>query len=302
MNIAPILLFTYKRLDTLKITVEALAKNELAADSELFIFSDAAKFEKDEVIVKQVRDFIKTITGFKAITVVEAEKNKGLAKSIIDGVTSVFQKFDTVIVLEDDLSTTSNFLTFMNTCLEKYKSDEAAFSISGYAFNLGESKDDHDDAYFLKRGWSWGWATWKDRWTDVDWAVKDYALFKQDSRAQREFAVGGSDLNKMLAEQMEGRLDSWAIRWFYHQFRKGGLTIYPVFSKVFNNGFDQFATHTNGSGRRYLPALDKEERMSFSLPDKAQINQFYQNKFIIKMGLVSRVISKVETIFQRVFK
>lgn len=302
MNIAPVLLFTYKRLDTLKTTVEALANNELANDSELFVFSDAAKFEKDIVIVNQVRDYIKTITGFKKITIVEARENKGLANSIIDGVTAVLNKFDRVIVLEDDLSTTANFLTFMNTCLMQYQYEPAAFSISGYSFNLGQSNADHDDAYFLRRGWSWGWATWKDRWADVDWAVKDYEQFKVDSRARREFAVGGSDLNKMLADQMEGRLDSWAIRWFYHQFRKKGLTVYPVFSKVFNNGFDQDATHTSGSGRRYLPALDKEERMTFSLPQKVTVNQFYQKKFMLKMGLMSRIVSKAETILQMVFK
>lgn len=299
---APILLFTYKRLDTLKQTVDALKKNKLADQSELYLFSDAAKVEKDRPIVQEVRDFLKTISGFKKINIIEAEKNKGLATSIIDGVTSVFKEFDKLIVLEDDLNTTSNFLYFMNSCLDKYEHQPSAFSISGYSFNLGLSEKDTEDAYFINRGWSWGWATWKDRWNEVDWKVRDYQDFVRDTKARKEFAKGGSDLNKMLDTQMSGDLDSWAIRWFYHQFKIKGLTIYPVYSKVFNNGFDQFATHTNGSGKRYLPSLDLKEKIDFSLPESVEVNPYYQNQFSRKMGILSRVISKLETIFQRIFK
>ncbi|GGH56542.1 hypothetical protein HNQ91_000026 [Filimonas zeae] len=298
MQTAPILLFTYKRLDTLRNTVEALKKNKLAEESELFIFSDAARSEKDASIVNEVRRYIHSISGFKKIHITAAEKNKGLAPSIIEGVSQVLESFDSVIVLEDDLLTTPNFLFFMNQCLIKYAQEPDAFSISGYSFNLGSSGDGND-AYFINRGWSWGWATWKDRWNKVDWEVKDYQAFKLDTKAQKEFAKGGSDLNAMLDKQMSGNLDSWAIRWFYHQFRTKGLTIYPVLSKVYNDGFDQFATHTSGSGRRYLPALDKEGSMNFSLPARVEIDSYYQRSFNKKMGITARIISKLETIIQK---
>lgn len=298
---APILLFTYKRLDTLRQTVEALKKNILANESELFIFSDGAKHDQDRYIVEEVRDYIKTISGFKAVNIINAPANKGLATSIIDGVNLVFERFERVIVLEDDLSTTSNFLAFMNQCLEKYEHDHDAFSISGYSFNLGVSKVDSNDAYFINRGWSWGWATWKSRWENVDWQVTDYSTFRLDSSARKAFSKGGSDLNKMLDSQMNGDLDSWAIRWFYYQFKISGLTIYPVFSKVFNNGFDQFATHTNGSGKRYLPILDTEGKIEFALPDVVKLDTFYQSQFIKKMGIASRIMSKIETLIQRFF-
>jgi hypothetical protein len=189
----------------------------------------------------------------------------------------------------------------MNSCLECYESQSTAFSISGYSFNLGKINNYAKDAYFLNRGWSWGWATWKDRWDAVDWNVDDYESFLKDSNARKAFSKGGSDLNKMLHSQMSGTLDSWAIRWFYHQFKIKGLTIYPVFSKVFNNGFDEFATHTNGSERRYLPQLDTEFKRSFSLPHPVVINKEYQSKFIMKMGIIARIKSKIETILRKSF-
>ncbi len=303
MNTAPILLFTYKRLDTLRQTVAALEKNDMAASSDLFIFSDAAKKEEDEAVVIRVRAYLKTITGFRSIQIIEREKNLGLARSIISGTSWVLSTHGRVIVLEDDLITTPNFLAFMNAALERYKAETSVFSISGYSFNLKSSRLQYDkDAYFLNRGWSWGWATWKDRWDDVDWEVRSYASFEKSRKLRKAFSEGGSDLNKMLREQMQGKIDSWAIRWFYHQFRVGGLTLYPVYSKVHNAGFDEFATHTTGSQKRYIPDIDVEGKTLFYFPAKISITVRFQALFRKRMGVMARVRSKLQTILLKIFK
>lgn len=297
---APILLFTYKRIDTLKRTVDALLKNRLANLSNLYIFSDGYKSDNDKDAVRTVRDYLKTISGFKQITIIESPTNKGLASSIISGVSLILEKYDRVIVLEDDLITTPNFLTFMNSSLKFYENIDKVFSISGYSFNLGGFFDEND-AYFLNRGWSWGWATWKNRWDMVDWEVKDYLEFKMNTKSRKEFSKGGSDLNKMLDKQMNGYLDSWAIRWFYHQYKIGGITLYPVLSKVFNNGFDENATHTTGSVNRYLPLVDDGLMYTFSFPDIISESKVYQQKFLRKMGYLSRILSKIQNLFVKIF-
>lgn len=303
MNTAPILLFTYKRLATLKQAVAALKKNYLAGSSDLFIFSDAAKKETDKDIVAEVRSYLKTISGFRSVQIIERESNFGLAKSIISGTSWVLSTYDKVIVLEDDLITTPNFLTFMNAALERYKTETNVFSISGYSFNLKSPQLHYDDdAYFLNRGWSWGWATWKNRWKDVDWEMSSYASFEKNKKLRKAFSAGGSDLNKMLREQMQGKLDSWAIRWFYHQFRIGGLTLYPVYSKVHNAGFDEFATHTTGSQKRYIPDIDVEAKTAFRFPEQVSITPEFQALFKKRMGLAARIRSKLQTIFLKVFK
>jgi hypothetical protein len=298
MSIAPILLFTYKRITPLKDTLNALKANFLSGESELYIYSDGPKNSDDKKHVDEVRNYLKSVDGFKKITIKNAEENKGLARSIIEGTTEIIRQFGKVIVLEDDLLTTPNFLNYMNEALDRYQSEKKVFSISAYSFDFG-SNPIHPENYFLNRGWSWGWATWGDRWNLVDWEVKAYPLFKDDRRERKLFAKGGSDLNTMLDKQMKGALDSWAIRWFFNQFKFGGLTLYPKFSKVYNNGFDQFATHTNGSSKRYIPILDNEHMISFEFPREISLNEHYQKAFALKMGIRSRIVSKVETLIKR---
>ncbi len=296
-SLTPIVLFVYNRKELTEHTINALKNNKLAGDSELYIYSDGAKNQGDKLDVEKVRTYLKTISGFKTVKIFESPINKGLANSIIQGVSDILKNHNSVIVLEDDLLTTSNFLQFMNFSLNQYAQQKNIFSVSGYSFNLGVAPHEKYDGYFLNRGWSWGWATWKDRWEKVDWEVQSYEKFKKDKIARKAFSKGGSDLNKMLDAQMNLKLDSWAIRWFYHQFLINGLTLYPIFSKVNNEGFGVKATHTKGSNKRYIPVLDKTSKDLFTLPKTLENSGFYQEKFAKKMGLKSRLISKIQTLF-----
>jgi hypothetical protein len=298
---APIVLFTFKRLDTLKLTVEALQKNYLAKKSDLIIFSDASNDESDFKAVENVRNYLKTIKGFNSINIFEAKENKGLANSIISGVTLVFETHESLIVLEDDLITTPNFLVFMNQAINEYKSKKKVFSICGYSFDL-DVPDYQLDSYFLNRCWPWSWATWKDRWQEIDWEVKDYQEFLKNKSAQKKFAQCGSDVNAMLRKQMDGKLDSWAIRWTYHQYKVNGISLFPVQSKIKNEGFDDFATHTKGTSSRYEPKLDKGENIKFKNPEQLNISLIHQQKFLKKMGYASRIKSKIETLLLKLKK
>lgn len=303
MNLAPISLFTYKRVNSLKETIGTLKSNFLAPDSELYIFSDGSKDEEDKQQVELVRDYLKSISGFKKIIIYESAENKGLAKSIIEGTTKIINQYGKVIVLEDDLLTTPNFLNFMNEALNKYENELKVFSISGYSFNLKSDKTKlNSDSYFLNRGWSWGWATWAQRWLQVDWNIKDYEEFRNNRKSRKLFAEGGSDLNSMLDKQMKGVLDSWAIRWFFNQYKLSGYTLYPYYSKIYYNGFDRDATHTNGSPSRYIPILDKKYSTKFLFPSEITINQNCQHKFQSKMGVMARVKSKIQTLFTKYIK
>ena len=120
----------------------------------------------------------------------ESPYNKGLACSIIDGVTKIVNDYEKIIVLEDDLITTPNFLNFMNQALHFYITDATIFSISGYTLNLPSLPSYSKDFYLGYRGSSWGWGTWKDRWDEVDWEIKDYDKFKIDPLAQLRFMRG----------------------------------------------------------------------------------------------------------------
>ncbi|BDW75613.1 hypothetical protein BFINE_14080 [Bacteroides finegoldii DSM 17565] len=147
------MLFVYNRPEHLKQTMETLQNNTLAAESKLYIYSDAARKDTDEAAVAEVRNYIHKITGFKSITLIEREKNWGLARNIIDGVTTQVNRFGRVIVMEDDLITAPYFLQFMNDALETYKDEPRVGHIQACDFTNDPSLP---DTFLIKFTGSWG--------------------------------------------------------------------------------------------------------------------------------------------------
>jgi hypothetical protein len=143
----------------------------------------------------------------------------------------------------------------MNEALEFYDNDQKICSISGYSPNLECLKDYDEDIYLSVRCNSWGWATWGDRWSRVDWSVKDWNKFKKDKNLINKFNLGGNDMFKMLELQMLGKIDSWAIRWCFNQFKQNKYTIYPKWSKIQNIGFNEKGTHNNSSNKKWETLL-----------------------------------------------
>ena len=238
---APITLFVYNRPAHTRQTVEALLKNELAGESDLIIFSDAPKKPEAAEAVREVREYIRTITEFRTVRIVERDRNWGLANSIIDGVTSVVNERGRIIVLEDDLVTSPYFLRFMNDALDLYERKESVISIHGYIYPVAEKLP---ETFFLRGADCWGWATWKRGWELFEPNGRKLLASLKSQRLEREFNFGGSyDYLEMLGSQVKGGNDSWAIRWYASAFLKTKLTLYPGRSLVLNIGNDNSGTH-----------------------------------------------------------
>lgn len=247
---APVIIFVYSRPEHTKKTIESLAKNYLSYDTEVFIYSDAAKNEKSVQPVQMVRDYVDSLSKrrwFKSVKVIKAEYNKGLANSVISGVNEIIEQYGRAIVIEDDLVSAPDFLQYMNEALNYYERDQRIWSISGYTFQIKFPVDYRHDVYLSYRGASWGWATWKDRWDKVDWDVLDYPEFKASKKLRQKLNRGGRDMARMLDMQMAGKIDSWAIRWCYAQSKLNMLTIYPAASRIKNIGLDGSGTHSGAS-------------------------------------------------------
>lgn len=250
---APVVLFVYNRLDHTMNVIESLARNVMADETDLYVFSDAAKTEKGLEKVEEVRKYIRKTdwrSSFRKVTVVEATQNKGLAKSIIGGVTEILEGYGKVIVVEDDLVLSPYFLKYMNGALDYYKDVQDVWSISGYSFPMKSLKNYPHDVFYSYRGCSWGWATWLDRWVKTDWEVKDYPRLIANKEWQKRFNRGGADLTGMLEMQMEGKINSWAIRWVFAQSNLDMYTVYPKKSYILNDGCDGSGTHV-GDTREY---------------------------------------------------
>lgn len=238
---APIVLFVYKRLDHLRLVINSLKDNIGANHSKLIIYSDGYKNFDDKNQVLEVRKFLKSIEGFESVKIIERCDNLGLSRSIILGVTETLKEFDRAIILEDDLVTSPNFLEYMNCALNHYRNDERVASIHGYVYPTKESLP---STFFIKGADCWGWGTWKRAW----------ALFNEDGLSLRaaiessglksEFDFGNSyPYFQMLQDNIDGKNDSWAIRWYATAFIHNLLTLYPGRSLVSNIGNDGSGTH-----------------------------------------------------------
>lgn len=238
---APIVLFVYNRPTHVQKLISSLRYNEYFQYSDLIVYSDGAKTPADINLVQQTRTYIKSILGFKSVRLIERSTNYGLANNIIDGVTSVINKYGKVIVLEDDLIVSSCFLKYMNDALDLYENKEDVCCIHGYVYPV---KKPLPETFFIKGADCWGWATWKRGWD----------LFCSDGKAllgeiekrnlKKEFDFSNSyPYCRMLKHQIEGRNNSWAVRWYASAFLHNKLTLYPGRSLVNQIGMDGSGTH-----------------------------------------------------------
>ncbi|MBK8569137.1 MAG: glycosyltransferase [Nitrosomonadales bacterium] len=243
--LAPIILFAFSRPEHTRRTLEALAANALADQSDLIVYADAARSERDAEAVCVVRELIRAAFGFRSVTLIERDVNFGLARNIIEGVSEVLCQHERIIVLEDDMVTSPFFLTYMNEALERYANDNRIISIHGYVYPVAGALP---EAFFLPGADCWGWATWRRGWAYFNPNGAQLLRELKQRKLEHAFDYGGSyPYTQMLEAQIAGANDSWAIRWYASAFLLGKLTLYPGRSLVHNIGNDASGTHCDKS-------------------------------------------------------
>ena len=295
---APILLFVYNRLIYTRITVESLKKNEFASGSELFIYSDAAKTEKDKKLVAEVRDYIKTINGFRKVIIKESKENKGLALSITSGVSEILNKYDNAIILEDDLELSPFFLKYMNEALSLYEKEEDVISIHGYVYPV---KKKLPETFFLRGADCWGWATWKRGWKFYEDNASKLLSEITSKNLKDEFDFNRSyPYTKMLKNQIKGEIDSWAIKWYASAFVNNKLTLYPGKSLVRNIGTTVSSTHFEETNvydveLSEVPVNVKNIEIKESVKEKKIFEEYFRS---INSGIVKKGLKKIKTLLK----
>ena len=242
---APIVLFVYNRPYHTRRTLEALSRNELATQSDLFIFADGAKenaLPEQLLQIEETRKVIRERQWCKNVEIIESSQNKGLAKSIIEGVTKIVNQYGKIIVLEDDLLTGKYFLNYMNEALDKYENKEKVWHITSWRDPVETSNP--NSSFFYPVMDCWGWATWANRWQNYK---KDYVFYKKKfSRKMRKaFNIDGTDKGmwQQILDNEAGKINTWAIFWYATIFLHNGLCLAPCSSLVRNIGFDNSGEH-----------------------------------------------------------
>ena len=240
-NHAPIALFAYARADHLRLTVESLLKNPECADTALYVFCDGPRNDAARPQTDAVRSYVDALQGFASVTRIYRDTNLGLAESIIRGVSEVVARHGRVIVMEDDLVVSAHFLTYMNQGLQMYQDELRVASIHGYSYPVGEALP---ATFFLRGADCWGWATWARAWRHFEPDGRKLLSALRDQKLTRAFDMGGAyPYTRMLSNQVEGKNNSWAVRWHASCFLADMLTLYPGKSLVNNIGLDGSGTH-----------------------------------------------------------
>lgn len=262
-NLAPIVLFVYNRPWHTLQTLEALANNQLAKDSVLYIYADGAKNDATEDTIskiKETRNTIKQKQWCGEVHIIESDKNKGLAKSIREGINDIITKHEKVIVLEDDIVTSSGFLSYMNNALTLYENKDKVMHISGFVpVTTGGSQ--LPETYFLRFMSCWGWATWKRAWDkfidDIDYL---YTTLPEQPDYEEFNLSGAIDMFWQIRDNYNGTINTWAIKWYSTIFLHKGLCLYPHQSLVDNIGIDGSGENCFNNDNRYevvlLPSIN----------------------------------------------
>lgn len=305
-NLAPIVLFVYNRPWHTEQVLNYLLLNDLSQESTIYIFSDGPKndaTEEQKQKIHEVRKVIRIKQWCKEVFINESENNKGLATSIIDGVTEVVNIHGKVIVLEDDLLTSKYFLKYLNNGLDYYQNKKSVFSICAdrppYKF-LEIPKDYDYDVFVSLRPFSTGWATWNDRWSTINWSLDNLNDLMKNPELIKAFNRGGEDLTNMLVLQRDSKIDSWAIQFSFSHFINHAVAILPTISYVDNIGFDGTGVHSGYDETTYrkniLEAPDNPRFLDVLYEDKRIINAFYSAFYPKKRPLWKKIVNRISRI------
>ncbi|XOV91901.1 MAG: FkbM family methyltransferase [Bacteroidota bacterium] len=305
MELAPIVLFVYNRPDHTLRTLKALKDNRLSEQSTLYIYADGPKSNDDQVIanVRKVRQTLKSERWCKEVKITERVHNLGLAKNIVLGINEIFKIHTKLIVLEDDIVTSPGFLAFMNTALERYSEEQTVKHVSGY---IPPIKTKVEGTFFSKASFCWGWGTWRRAWKEFE--INTSSLIKQFKSPDlvKDFNIDDSyDFYVQLIQNFEGKIDTWAVKWYASIFHQDGLCLNPGVSLCRNIGND-----LTGINSVRTKAFDWDElavsvtimdiRIEESQRVRHAFSRFYRGHF--NTSIFNRLKQSISEIFSTEFK
>jgi len=252
---APVVIFAYRRPRHLEKVLKGLAAQSEARETQIVLFLDGDRGRDDRSDVAAVKKVAEETKGFRDVRICTAEKNKGLARSITEGVGTVCREHGAAIVLEDDTVPLPGFLSFMNEALSKYQDNRNVMQISGYSYPIPNEPLGHG---FLPLTSCWGWATWQRAWTEYHWDREEAQKDLQDPDFVHRFDLGGAyPYSQLLQDVVRGKSDSWGVIWYWSVFRRGGVSLFPSNSLVENIGWDGTGEHSSPSWQNIISSEKK---------------------------------------------
>ena len=268
--------------------------------TNLFIFLDGPKINAttDELnAINELRVFVKLITGFESIQIIEQTSNIGLSKSIVYGINKVLESHKEVIVLEDDIIVGQDFLSFMNLALKKYENNPKVAGISGYSFPINEQQP-----FFSRTGSCWGWATYKRVWDDFLIKRNELNLSLISNNEMSLFNVYNNVYSNMFLQNKQGVIQSWAVEFYLYYFSKKYFFLMPGLNLVANEGFDGSGAHkkrgnflTDNNPIRNLSKINFPHHVVEEKQIRKKIQKLYEQGFSEPSFIIS-FVNKIKSV------
>ena len=250
-NYTPVAVFVYNRPDNTRRTLQCLAANTLAQDTDVYVFSDGGKDTDSWGRVKEVRKVLREFQSantnrFKSFTVCERPENYYLERNIIEGINHVLNMYETIVVLEDDICTSPYFLQYINEAFEMYRDDKRVMHVSGFTrldllHTHSNMLSGDNETYFSPHMAGWGWGTWHDRWQEnfIHYASRTEALEGLSDEDVNTLQYAG---NFPCFNSLDKAPIPWDICWGIAIQKAKGLCLYPAYTLVQNIGLES-GTH-----------------------------------------------------------
>lgn len=272
-NFAPVLIPTLNRHIHFKRCVESLASCIHADETDLFIGLDYPLTQAHWEGYKVIKEYLASITGFKTITIFERKINFGVRKNLNEARKVIFEKYDRLILSEDDNVFAPSFLKFVNKGLEVYETREDIFAVAGYN-NPWHMPSWYKSDVYLRQGFTaWGLGIWRDKWNMVDWSLENYnkMLRKKENIAilKRHYKKHIPQLNRIRDTGVitgDGFL-------LVHIIDKNLSAALPVRSLVRNTGHDGSGLHCGSGDDKYNNQEVFEGIKEFDFPLELQLDE-----------------------------
>ena len=241
----PILIIGWKRPDKL---LQLISSIRSFRPTRLYFFCDGPTDDPSiqSLVLESQSAIILSVDWDCELLTYFASTNLGCKTAVSSAISWFFDNETAGVILEDDCIPHSSFFSYCSSLLDYYKHDRRIWTISGNNFQDGQWRGD-GDYYFSRYNHCWGWATWRDRWTQFSLSQSHIQktiktdLFQALFKDYREYFYWHRTFYTLAYYDTP---DTWDYYWTFCCFMNSGLTIIPNRNLVKNIGFDHTSTHT----------------------------------------------------------
>lgn len=292
MKFSPVVIFAYNRPDHLLNLLTSLSTNPELSNTDAYIFIDGSKSKVDLNSNQKTLEVANRDWKFKNKTIIQRDSNLGLKQNILKGLTEISNKYDSFIVLEDDLKVSSHFLQYMNFSLNEFQDHKIIQHVNGFNYKNQILKSNH--IYQSSILFPWGWGTWSKYWSSFVSDSENFQVNKMknlSSKVIKDFNFYNlSSLMDQLEKNENKKLETWAVYWYQFVFLNGGLATTPGKSFTQNLGFDG-SGQNSGNNKMFSTEFAKNDKFNFILKNKRNLdfNILVSLSWHIRQKLIDRI-------------